>query len=65
MIQWRNLNFDPIRYWDAMEQQGGADSERLGMPTLLETVHEAFPALKFGYFNPPKEKFRLNKPLNS
>jgi pyruvate-formate lyase-activating enzyme len=56
MIQWRNLNFDPVRYWQIM---GGSkrDPELLGIRTLLERVRQAFPGLKFGYFNPPKEKF--------
>lgn len=55
MIQWRNLNFDPVLYWQLM---GGRNDTRLiGMATLLEKVRNAFPRLKFGYFNPPKEKF--------
>ncbi len=56
MIQWRNLNFDPIRYWQIMGS-GSKDPELIGMNPLLGKVREAFPALKFGYFNPPKEKF--------
>jgi molybdenum cofactor biosynthesis enzyme MoaA len=57
MIQWRNLNFDPIRYWQIMGG-GRKASELMGMRTLLERVREAFPGLKFGYFNPPREKFK-------
>ena len=56
MIQWRNLNFDPVRYWqkmDAVESPG----KPLGMEVLLQQIREQFPGLKFGYFNPPKEKF--------
>jgi molybdenum cofactor biosynthesis enzyme MoaA len=56
MIQWRNLNFDPVRYWHIMGI-GRKHPELIGMHTLLEKVSEAFPSLKFGYFNPPKEKF--------
>lgn len=56
MIQWRNLNFDPVRYWHIMGS-GRKHPELIGMHTLLEKVSEAFPSLKFGYFNPPKEKF--------
>ena len=55
MIQWRNLNFDPVRYWQIMGSQ--KDPQLIGMATLLEKVRNAFPGLKFGYFNPPKEKF--------
>jgi hypothetical protein len=56
MIQWRNLNFDPVRYWmqmDALSSHG----EPMGMEILLQQIREQFPDLKFGYFNPPKEKF--------
>jgi pyruvate-formate lyase-activating enzyme len=56
MIQWRNLNFDPMRYWRIMGG-GRKDPELISVSTLLEKVREAFSGLKFGYFNPPKEKF--------
>ncbi len=58
MIQWRNLNFDPMRYWQIMGI-GKEDPELIGVQRLLEKVRTAFPALKFGYFNPPKEKYAL------
>ncbi len=56
MIQWRNLNFDPLRYHEIMS---GADPDGapIGMQNLLEQIRRDFPGLKFGYFNPPKEKF--------
>jgi pyruvate-formate lyase-activating enzyme len=56
MIQWRNLNFDPLRYFkimDAVAQNG----KPIGMQRLLENIRKEFPNLKYGYFNPPKEKF--------
>jgi len=56
MIQWRNLNFDPLRYWKAMSQACPCGPP-LGMKTLLSMVRDAFPALRHGYFNPPKEQF--------
>jgi molybdenum cofactor biosynthesis enzyme MoaA len=56
MIQWRNLNYDPIRYWKAMEAVA-AHNEPVGMETLLDRIKRRFPQLKFGYFNPPKERF--------
>ena len=56
MIQWRNLNFDPLRYWQAMDV--GADpGEPLGMRRCLARVQKAFPQLMNGYFNPPREKW--------
>ncbi|MFH2219087.1 MAG: radical SAM protein [Pseudomonadota bacterium] len=56
MIQWRNLNFDPVVYWKAMDT-AAAQGESIGMKTLLGRVRTAFPNLIYGYFNPPKEKF--------
>jgi hypothetical protein len=56
MIQWRNLNFDPLRYFKIMD--GVAQNGRpIGMQRLLEDIRKEFPNLKHGYFNPPKEKF--------
>ncbi len=57
MIQWRNLNFDPMRYWNAMEQ-AASQGKAIGMDRLLKRVRKIFPNLKYGYFNPPKENFR-------
>jgi len=56
MIQWRNLNFDPLRYWPQMDAVASS-GEPMGMEILLQQIREQFPNLKFGYFNPPKEKF--------
>jgi pyruvate-formate lyase-activating enzyme len=57
MIQWRNLNFDPIRYWKAMDAVAPL-GEPIGMEALIQGIRNSYPNLKFGYFNPPKEKFR-------
>ncbi len=59
MIQWRNLNFDPVRYLKMMGHAAGQGASPLGMANLLVEVHEAFPALRYGYFNPPKETYQL------
>ena len=56
MIQWRNLNFDPLRYWQKMAA-AAPSGDPMGMEILLQQIREQFPDLKFGYFNPPKEKF--------
>lgn len=55
-IQWRNLNFDPFRYWQIMNDVSN-NGRPLGMKTLLDRVKRSFPNLKYGYFNPPKEKW--------
>ena len=56
MIQWRNLNFDPARYCSKMDT-AVSSGDPMGMAVLLKTIRQQFPDLKFGYFNPPKEKF--------
>ncbi len=58
MIQWRNLNYDPIRYWQAMDAAAPLGAP-MGMAALIRGIRDACPELKFGYFNPPKEKFRV------
>jgi pyruvate-formate lyase-activating enzyme len=56
MIQWRNLNFDPLRYYKIMSDVS-PNGASIGMKNLLKQIRQEFPHLKFGYFNPPKEKF--------
>jgi pyruvate-formate lyase-activating enzyme len=50
MIQWRNLNIDPDYYMDSLNWKG--TGKNIGMLALLERIREAFPDLRFGYFNP-------------
>ncbi len=56
MIQWRNLNYDPKKYWKTMNQvdPGG---KPIGMAPLLAQIRAEFPRIMYGYFNPPKERF--------
>lgn len=56
LIQWRNLNYDPLRYYQVM-READEQGEPLGMDRLLATLKKHFPHLKHGYFNPPKERF--------
>ena len=56
MIQWRNLNFDPLRYWKTMEK-ASTQGNGIGMKVLVDKIKKKFPYLHHGYFNPPKEKF--------
>ncbi len=56
MIQWRNLNYDPRRYWEMMATVQRTASP-LGMTAVFDDIRRRFPALRHGYFNPPKEKF--------
>jgi molybdenum cofactor biosynthesis enzyme MoaA len=61
MIQWRNLNFDPIRYWEKMDAVA-SHGKPIGIKNLLSRIRRKFPQLKFGYFNPPKENLGINGP---
>jgi len=63
MIQWRNLNFDPVRYWQIMAPTQDS-APVMGIDRVLARVRDHFPRLKFGYFNPPKEKFRENASIS-
>jgi pyruvate-formate lyase-activating enzyme len=56
MIQWRNFNIDPDWY---LGKIGVTETgEILGVKQMMELLKEEFPHLKFGYFNPPKERIR-------
>jgi pyruvate-formate lyase-activating enzyme len=56
MIQWRNLNFDPLRYF-AIMNDAARHGRPVGMANMLDQIRQEFPKVKFGYFNPPKENF--------
>ena len=51
LIQWRNLNYDPMRYYAAMNA-AAEHGTPMGMANLLKQVKKRFPNLKHGYFNP-------------
>lgn len=54
MIQWRNFNIDPDWY---LGKIGAVDTgECIGIKQMMELIHEEFPKVKFGYFNPPIER---------
>ena len=56
MIQWRNFNIDPDWY---LGKIGVTDSgECIGVRQMMELLHEEFPNLKFGYFNPSIERIK-------
>lgn len=57
MIQWRNLNFDPLRYLQIMNKSAKQGTP-LGVKALLDTTTKRYPHLRHGYFNPPKEAFQ-------
>ena len=51
MIQWRNLNYDPLRYLNKMPESG----HPLGMAAVIKQVSAE--GVQTGYFNPAKENF--------
>ncbi|HLK30609.1 MAG TPA: radical SAM protein [Puia sp.] len=58
MIQWRNFNIDPDWY---LGRIGVTETgEFLGVKQLMELIHEEFPKVKFGYFNPSMERIKGN-----
>ncbi len=56
LIQWRNLNYDPLRYRKIMEQ-ADSQGESMGMGRVIASLKKRFPQLKHGYFNPPRHRF--------
>ena len=54
MIQWRNLNYDPLRYIDSLglNKNSSKKEKPIGLKILLKNLRQKFPKLKFGYFNP-------------
>lgn len=59
-IQWRNLNYDPVKYWAAMNRVS-AHGSPMGMREALRRIRRAFLDLGYGYFNPPKERWGKTK----
>lgn len=58
MIQWRNFNIDPDWY---LGQIGITETgEMIGVKQLQYLIHEEFPHLKSGYFNPSIERIKGN-----
>jgi pyruvate-formate lyase-activating enzyme len=51
LIQWRNMNFDPLRYREAMDR-ADHNGPPLGMKHLVNRVKRRFPSIRHGYFNP-------------
>lgn len=58
MIQWRNFNIDPDWYLGRIGVTETGDC--LGVKQLQDLIHEEFPDVKYGYFNPPMERIKGN-----
>ncbi|MCU0322933.1 MAG: radical SAM protein [Chitinophagaceae bacterium] len=62
MIQWRNFNIDPDWYLGLIGV--GETGEMMGVKQMMDLIHEEFPSVKFGYFNPPIERMKGNFELD-
>lgn len=51
MVQWRNLNYDPLRYFDILKTKVNAD-DMIGIRQEITLLKKEFPKLYHGYFNP-------------
>ncbi|MEI6862858.1 MAG: radical SAM protein [Candidatus Omnitrophota bacterium] len=51
MIQWRNLNYDPIRYFELFGAKPSI-GEMIGIRQEIALLNKEFPKLRHGYFNP-------------
>ncbi len=51
MVQWRNLNFDPLRYFKELKT-AIPKNKMLGIRQIIFSLKKNFPNLKMGYFNP-------------
>ena len=54
MIQTRNLNIDPDFYLASI---GFIESSPMGIGNLIKLLREKYPAIRLGYYNPPRESF--------
>lgn len=68
-IQLRNLNIDPVWYWQTIRPHLPADIGKdaiykpLGLQNFMQELQKACPWLRFGYFNPfLGVKAQLNSP---
>ena len=56
MIQWRNFNIDPDWYLEKIDWKD--TGEIMGIKQMMDLIHEEFPDLKSGYYNPPMERIK-------
>lgn len=51
MIQWRNLNFDPLAYFRIIKYPA-RPPRMIGVRQMIQSLQKSFPRLKMGYYNP-------------
>ncbi len=62
MIQWRNLNYDPLRYFRRLRVFVKRE-EMMGIDTLIGMVKDEYPGMMHGYFNPSKGRMRRHRSI--
>ena len=60
LIQWRNMNIDPEWYWETVGPF--CEGSPLGIPAVMDRLKKKFPALRYGYYNPPLRGSRAYGP---
>ena len=50
MIQWRNLNYDPLRYFEELKVSVKRE-DMFGVKETIESLKKDLPAVRMGYFN--------------
>ena len=54
MLQWRNLNIDPLRYFKELKAEI-PKNRMLGLRQIMQALKKGFPNLTMGYFNPSRK----------
>lgn len=60
MIQLRNMNIDPELYREILPADAAGPG--MGLTAFTEALTAVHPHLRFGYFNPPKERYGTWRP---
>jgi hypothetical protein len=61
MVQWRNLNYDPVRYFQDLKLES-QELKMIGMDEVIRRIRKEFPKLLSGYFNPKKSQIKFSHP---
>ena len=57
MVQWRNLNYDPLAYFRSLRVNVKRE-DMVGVNALIHSVEKEFPGVMKGYFNPSAGRIR-------
>ena len=58
MIQWRNLNYDPLLYFKILKMPGLEAADLMGIAQEMNYLKKRFPIIRMGYFNPGRVNLR-------